>query len=153
MVIEGGAKMGGLCILRGCMPSKTLLESAHRWHEINRAREFCLVAKPVKVDMKCIHSRKEHLIGGFASYRRKQLKDGKFTLVRGMASFLDPHTLLVTHGPQAGAGDGLGVHHRDGFGGHARAGSGPVGNGLLDQRRRARGGRRFRSGWRCSAAA
>ena len=97
-VIEGGEKMGGLCILRGCMPSKTLLESAHRWHEINRAREFCLVAKPVKVDMKCIHERKEHLIGGFAAHRRKQLKDGKFTLVRGMASFLDPHTLLVTNG-------------------------------------------------------
>jgi pyruvate/2-oxoglutarate dehydrogenase complex dihydrolipoamide dehydrogenase (E3) component len=97
-VIEGGEKMGGLCILRGCMPSKTLLESAHRWHEINRAREFCLVVKPVKVDMKCIHARKEHLIGGFAAYRRKQLKDGKFTLVRGLASFLDPHTLLVTNG-------------------------------------------------------
>ena len=97
-VIEGGKEVGGLCILRGCMPSKTLLESAHRWHEINRAREFCLVAKPVKVDMKCVHERKEHLIGGFASYRRKQLKDGKFTLVRGMASFLDPHTLLVTNG-------------------------------------------------------
>jgi pyruvate/2-oxoglutarate dehydrogenase complex dihydrolipoamide dehydrogenase (E3) component len=97
-VIEGGEAMGGLCILRGCMPSKTLLESAHRWHEINRAREFCLIAKPVKVDMKCIHERKNHLIGGFASYRRKQLRNGKFTLVRGMASFLDPHTLLVTNG-------------------------------------------------------
>ncbi|HEX4140569.1 MAG TPA: NAD(P)/FAD-dependent oxidoreductase [Candidatus Methylacidiphilales bacterium] len=97
-VIEGGEKMGGLCILRGCMPSKTLLESAHRWHEINRAREFCLVTKPVKVDMKCIHERKEHLIGGFAAYRRKQLKNGKFTLVRGRASFLDAHTLLITNG-------------------------------------------------------
>jgi pyruvate/2-oxoglutarate dehydrogenase complex dihydrolipoamide dehydrogenase (E3) component len=98
VIVEGAEKMGGLCILRGCMPSKTLLESAHRWHEINRAREFCLIAKPVKVDMKCIHERKLHLIGGFASYRRKQLKSGKFTLVRGVASFLDPNTLLVTNG-------------------------------------------------------
>jgi pyruvate/2-oxoglutarate dehydrogenase complex dihydrolipoamide dehydrogenase (E3) component len=98
VVIEGGKEMAGLCILRGCMPSKTLLESAHRWHEINRAREFCLIAKPVKVDMKCIQERKQHLIGGFAAHRRKQLRGGKFTLVRGMASFLDPHTLLVTHG-------------------------------------------------------
>ena len=56
------------------MPSKTLLESAHRWHDINRAREFCLIAKPVKVDMKCIQERKQHLIGGFAAYRRKQLR-------------------------------------------------------------------------------
>ena len=98
VVIEGGQEIGGLCILRGCMPSKTLLESAHRWHEIQRAREFCLIAKPVKVDMKCIQARKQHLIGGFAAYRRKQLRNGKFSLVRGLASFLDPQTLLVTRG-------------------------------------------------------
>jgi pyruvate/2-oxoglutarate dehydrogenase complex dihydrolipoamide dehydrogenase (E3) component len=98
VVIEGGKEMAGLCILRGCMPSKTLLESAHRWHEINRAREFCLIAKPIKVDMKCIQERKRHLIGGFAADRIKQLRSGKFALVRGFASFLDPQTLLVTHG-------------------------------------------------------
>ena len=27
VVIEGGQEVGGLCILRGCMPSKTLLGS------------------------------------------------------------------------------------------------------------------------------
>jgi pyruvate/2-oxoglutarate dehydrogenase complex dihydrolipoamide dehydrogenase (E3) component len=97
-IVEGGREMGGLCILRGCMPSKTLLESAHRWHEIRRAHEFCLEVKPVKVDMACIQERKRQLIGGFASYRRRQLRGGNFTLVRGHASFLDPHTVLVTHG-------------------------------------------------------
>jgi pyruvate/2-oxoglutarate dehydrogenase complex dihydrolipoamide dehydrogenase (E3) component len=98
VVIEGGAEIGGLCILRGCMPSKSLLESAHRWHEIGRAREFGLLVKPVEVNMKCIQARKQHLIGGFAAFRRKQLRQGNFTLVRGLASFLDAQTLLVTHG-------------------------------------------------------
>jgi len=97
-VIEGGAEVGGLCILRGCMPSKSLLESAHRWHDINRAREFGLVAKAVEVDMKCVQARKRHLIGGFADYRRKQLRRGKFTFLRGRASFLDAHTLLLEQG-------------------------------------------------------
>jgi pyruvate/2-oxoglutarate dehydrogenase complex dihydrolipoamide dehydrogenase (E3) component len=98
VVIEGGEEIGGLCILRGCMPSKTLLESAHRWHDINRAREFCLIAKPVKVDMECIQERKRQLIGGFAAYRRKQLRNGDFTLLRGVASFLDAQTVLVSNG-------------------------------------------------------
>jgi pyruvate/2-oxoglutarate dehydrogenase complex dihydrolipoamide dehydrogenase (E3) component len=97
-LIEGGQQMGGLCILRGCMPSKSLLESAHRWHEIGRAREFGLVAKAVEVDMKCVQARKQHLIGHFAAYRRKQLKHGKFKLVRGLACFLDAQTLLITNG-------------------------------------------------------
>jgi pyruvate/2-oxoglutarate dehydrogenase complex dihydrolipoamide dehydrogenase (E3) component len=98
VVIEGGAEIGGLCILRGCMPSKSLLESAHRWYEIGRAREFGLVAKPVEVSMKCIQARKQHLVGGFAAHRRKQLRQAKFHLLRGLASFLDPQTLLVTRG-------------------------------------------------------
>lgn len=98
LVIEGGKEVGGLCILRGCMPSKSFLESAHRWHDINRAREFGLIAKAVKVDMKSVQARKKHLIGGFAAYRRKQLSRGKFTFLRGLASFLDAHTLLVERG-------------------------------------------------------
>jgi dihydrolipoamide dehydrogenase len=98
VVIEGGKEVGGLCILRGCMPSKAYLESAHRWHDIGRAREFGLVVKPVKVEMKCIQARKQHLIGEFAAYRRKQLSKGKFTFVRGLASFLDAQTLLINRG-------------------------------------------------------
>ena len=97
-VIEGGEKVGGLCILRGCMPSKALLESAHRWHAIERAAEFGLVAQPVKVKMPSIQARKEHLIGEFAAYRRQQLRHGKFTFLRGRVSFLDAHTLLMQQG-------------------------------------------------------
>ncbi len=98
VVIEGGKEIGGLCILRGCMPSKSFLESAHRWHDIGRAREFGLVAKQIKVDMKCVQARKKHLIGEFAAHRRKQLGRGKFTFVRGHASFLDAQTLLIERG-------------------------------------------------------
>ena len=32
VVIEGGAKVGGLCILRGCMPTKALLYAAEVMH-------------------------------------------------------------------------------------------------------------------------
>ena len=135
VVIEGGEEIGGLCILRGCMPSKTLLESAHRWHEIGRAREFGLVAKPVKVNMKCIQARKQHLIGGFAAYRRKQLRAAEnLHSCAACASFLDAQTLLVDARPQAGTGHGLDFHHRHRLGHHARAGSRPVGNRLPDQR-------------------
>jgi pyruvate/2-oxoglutarate dehydrogenase complex dihydrolipoamide dehydrogenase (E3) component len=97
VVVESGPKVGGLCILRGCMPSKALLESAHRWHDVNRAAEFGLNAKPVGIDMKFIQERKQRLIGGFAKYRQEQLAKAKFTFKMGEACFTDPHTLLVTH--------------------------------------------------------
>jgi pyruvate/2-oxoglutarate dehydrogenase complex dihydrolipoamide dehydrogenase (E3) component len=97
-LIEGGEKVGGLCILRGCMPSKALLESAHRWHAIGKARQFGLLVQRKGIDFPAVQARKDELIGGFAHYRHKQLKRGKFTFLRGRASFLDPHTLLLQRG-------------------------------------------------------
>ncbi len=44
-LIEGGRDVGGLCILRGCMPSKTMIESANRFVSIRRAEEFGLRAE------------------------------------------------------------------------------------------------------------
>ncbi|PTY05305.1 hypothetical protein DB346_01685 [Verrucomicrobia bacterium LW23] len=95
-VVEGGPDVGGLCILRGCMPSKTLLESSYRWHEIMRARQFGLDVKPGAPIVKEIIARKRTLIGEFADYRRSQLEAGKFTFYRATARFADAHTLELT---------------------------------------------------------
>ena len=39
-VIDGAEELGGLCILRGCMPSKTLIQSANTALRIRRAAEL-----------------------------------------------------------------------------------------------------------------
>lgn len=95
-VIEGGPEVGGLCILRGCMPSKTLIESGNRYLTLRRAKEFGLRAADIGFDGRQIIARKRRLIGEFADYRREQLEAGKFTFLRGTASFTDPQTLAVT---------------------------------------------------------
>jgi len=94
-VIESAKEMSGLCILRGCMPSKTLLESAHRAHIIRHASKFGLRAENFSVNGKEIIARKRKLIEEFAGYRREQLESGKFDLIRGRASFVDTHTLTI----------------------------------------------------------
>jgi pyruvate/2-oxoglutarate dehydrogenase complex dihydrolipoamide dehydrogenase (E3) component len=94
-VIDGAKELGGLCILRGCMPSKTLIESADRFLTLRRAGEFGLSAERIGHDGAAILARKHKLIGEFAEYRRQQLESGKFSLVRGWASFVDAHTLAV----------------------------------------------------------
>lgn len=93
--IEGGAEVGGLCILRGCMPSKTILESAHRFLTLRRAKEFGLSAGQIGYDAAAIRERKRRLIGEFAGYRSSQLENGKFEFVRARASFLSPHALRL----------------------------------------------------------
>lgn len=94
-VVEGSSEVGGLCILRGCMPSKTLLESANRAESIRRAGEFGLRAEYFGADGSAIRARKRRLIGEFADYRRGQLEDGRFEFIRGHAAFADEHHLEV----------------------------------------------------------
>ncbi len=94
-VIEGANHVGGLCILRGCMPSKTLIESANRLRSVRHAREFGLRVERIEFDAGEIIARKNRLIAEFADYRREQLEQGDFDFLRGTAAFIDKTTLLV----------------------------------------------------------
>jgi pyruvate/2-oxoglutarate dehydrogenase complex dihydrolipoamide dehydrogenase (E3) component len=93
--IEGGPEVGGLCILRGCMPSKSLLESANRFLTLRHAREFGLSAGHLGFDIGAIRQRKRTLIHGFADYRQTQFKKGKFEFVRAHAAFTSPNQLRL----------------------------------------------------------
>jgi pyruvate/2-oxoglutarate dehydrogenase complex dihydrolipoamide dehydrogenase (E3) component len=95
VVIEGGEEIGGLCILRGCMPTKTLIESANRMLTLRRAEEFGLRATGIEARAAEIVARKRRLIAEFADYRREQLESGKFAFARGRARFVDPHTVEI----------------------------------------------------------
>lgn len=95
-VVDGAAELGGLCILRGCMPSKSLIESANRNLSIRRAAEFGLRAESRGVNVRAIRDRKRALIADFAGYRQGQLQDGRFVLHRGLARFKEAHTIEVT---------------------------------------------------------
>ena len=94
--IEAAEQLGGLCILRGCMPSKTLIESANRFLTLRRAEEFGLSAGHLAFDSAAIIKRKRKLIGGFADYRAEQLSSGLFRLIRGHAAFSDPFHVRVS---------------------------------------------------------
>ncbi len=97
-VVDGARQLGGLCILRGCMPSKTLLYAAEVLHSAQHASRFGLKVAGTRVDMKAIHARKKRLIDDFAQYRMQALTHGKFDLHRAHARFSDAHTLELSNG-------------------------------------------------------
>jgi pyruvate/2-oxoglutarate dehydrogenase complex dihydrolipoamide dehydrogenase (E3) component len=93
--VDGAAEVGGLCILRGCMPSKTLLESANRFLTLRRASEFGLSAGHLGFDLGAIRQRKRTFVNEFADHRRIQLEEGDFDFARAHASFVSPHRLRL----------------------------------------------------------
>ena len=104
-VVEGGREVGGLCILRGCMPSKTVIESANRFLTLRRAGEFGLRAENIRVVEGEILARKRRLVKEFADYRHGQLEKGGFDFIRGNARFTGPHTVEIL--PADNAPDGV----------------------------------------------
>jgi pyruvate/2-oxoglutarate dehydrogenase complex dihydrolipoamide dehydrogenase (E3) component len=104
VVIEGGNEVGGLCILRGCMPTKALLYAAEVLHLTSYAAPWGIRAENVGFDFAKVMARKNALIQEFADYRREQLAGGKFKFIRTRANFLDPHTVAVSNaGPLTAA--------------------------------------------------
>lgn len=97
-IIDGARDLGGLCILRGCMPSKTLLYSAEVLHLAQRGSEFGLSIDDARADMKALHARKLKIIGEFAAYRQKAMNSGKYAVHRAGAKFVDPHTVRLGSG-------------------------------------------------------
>jgi pyruvate/2-oxoglutarate dehydrogenase complex dihydrolipoamide dehydrogenase (E3) component len=97
-VVDGAAKLGGLCILRGCMPSKTLIYSAEVLHHAQQGALFGLNIPSAKADMAAIQARKRRLIAEFANYRVQQLESGKFDLFRQRARFTGPREITLADG-------------------------------------------------------
>ncbi len=97
VVIEGGKEVGGLCILRGCMPTKALLYSAEVMHLASHAGPWGIRAENVNFNFAKVMARKDALIKDFADYRRQQLAGGKFKFIRASASFVDEHTVTLTN--------------------------------------------------------
>lgn len=98
VVLEGGEEVGGLCILRGCMPTKALLYAAEVMHLASHPEPWGIRSEGVSFDFARVMGRKDRLINEFAEYRRQQLAGGKFKFIRAMARFRDAHTLELSTG-------------------------------------------------------
>src|SRR3984957_14948001 len=61
-VVERG-RFGGTCVNTGCTPTKTLVASAYAAHVARRGADYGFSAGEVKVDMKRVKARKDHVVG------------------------------------------------------------------------------------------
>src|SRR2546430_13127983 len=59
-------KLGGTCLNVGCVPSKTLLRSAHVWDLIKRAGDFGIEVGQARPNFQAIMQRKDDVIRGFS---------------------------------------------------------------------------------------
>ena len=97
-LVDGADELGGLCILRGCMPSKTLIYSAEMLHLAQKGSTFGFVGEKPRANMEAMHARKKEVIAEFADYRKEQLEDGRFSLFRSHGQFIDGQSVQLSDG-------------------------------------------------------
>lgn len=94
-IIERG-RFGGTCINTGCTPTKTLVASAYAAHVARRGADYGFSAGDVKVDMKRVKARKDHVVGLSNRGVERSLKNLENCRVyEAHARFVAPHEVQV----------------------------------------------------------
>ena len=89
-IVERG-RFGGTCINTGCTPTKTLVASAYAAHVARRGTDYGFSAGHVRVDMKRVKARKDHVVALSSGGVERSLKSlDNCRVYRAHARFVSP---------------------------------------------------------------
>jgi dihydrolipoamide dehydrogenase len=96
-VIEMDA-LGGTCLNRGCVPSKTLLHSAELYATMKKSEQFGVTAKDVSADLAKMQARKNTVVETHVSGVENLLKGNKVDIIKGQARLLPSRQVEIQGG-------------------------------------------------------
>lgn len=95
-LIDKQAKPGGVCLYRGCIPSKTLLNAAKVLHEARDAAAWGIDFAEPKIDVKALAKYSQKVIGKLTGGLGALAKQRNVRLVQGTGKLADNKTIQVT---------------------------------------------------------
>ena len=95
ILVERYAKLGGVCLNVGCIPSKALLHVAAVMDEVKHFESLGVSFAPPVVDINKLRTHKEKVVGKLTGGLAAMAKMRKVTVVRGLGSFVGTHHLQV----------------------------------------------------------
>ncbi|MCC5848905.1 MAG: dihydrolipoyl dehydrogenase [Verrucomicrobia bacterium] len=95
-VIDKELNPGGVCLFKGCIPSKALLHVAKLLNESKEAAEWGVTFGETKVDLDKLRSYKEGVVKKLTGGLGMLSKQRNVDFIQGTAEFIDSHNLKVT---------------------------------------------------------
>jgi dihydrolipoamide dehydrogenase len=95
-VIEKDPFVGGTCLHRGCIPTKSLLENADIWHKIQKAKDFGITVGDVTIDWSAVQKRKQSVVDNNAKGIEFLFKKNKVERITGFGRVVKPGVVEVS---------------------------------------------------------
>ncbi|GMM34270.1 dihydrolipoyl dehydrogenase [Saccharomycopsis crataegensis] len=94
--IEKRGALGGTCLNVGCIPSKSLLNNSHLYHQIlHDTEKRGIKVKDVEIDIAGLQAAKDLSVKQLTGGVEMLLKKNKVTYYKGNGSFVDEHKIKV----------------------------------------------------------
>ncbi|WP_226667657.1 dihydrolipoyl dehydrogenase [Metabacillus litoralis] len=84
------AKLGGTCLHKGCIPSKSLLRSAEVYATTKKSEEFGVETAEVKLNFLKVQERKQSIINSLHNGVQHLMKKGSIDIYEGIGRILGP---------------------------------------------------------------
>jgi dihydrolipoamide dehydrogenase len=97
-IIEKDRNLGGTCLLRGCIPTKSLLHTADLLDEFKHAKEHGIIAESVSLDFDQAQKRKGKVVLKLAKGVEFLMRKNKVQVFKGTAHVEGPGHITVTGG-------------------------------------------------------
>ncbi len=96
-LVEKYNSLGGTCLNVGCIPSKALLDSSEHYHQaVHQFNEHGIeLSAAPKINLKQMIARKAGVVSDTVKGIQFLMKKNKITVLHGMGSFVDAHTVAV----------------------------------------------------------
>ena len=95
-IIEKDARLGGTCTLRGCIPTKQMLMSAHVYEQMQHAADFGVQATGIQLAFADVQKRKDKVVLKNSKGIEYLMKKNKVTVFKGTGKLALPGKVDVT---------------------------------------------------------
>ncbi len=95
-IVERDPNLGGTCLLRGCIPTKEYLHSAHLADTMTHAAEFGIEVSDFKINFESVYQRKNKIVDQLSKGVAFLMKKNKITVFKGHGKMEGKGKVTVT---------------------------------------------------------
>ena len=87
--------IGGTCLDRGCIPTKSLIHSANLFFEMKNSKKFGIDFENISIDFQNMTLRKNEVVKNLKNSLKNLILSKKITIFENKASFLNQNEILL----------------------------------------------------------